>query len=296
MRLALIAGKGDKQNGTGASKVRWIDGAISAAAKRNQAVVAYPSALRDCYNERLFDRAGIRRLFHLARFDWAEQAIRERSGSELKVIELGCYDGRLLQRIRPHVAEYIGVDANWSGGLDRARTRFARCRGVRFVETSDASSMRRFSNGQFNIAISLETLEHVPPAQVPEFLDELARVTAGDLFISVPNEIGLVFLAKYVLKRLRYGGADPYSAREIVAAVLGRSEQIARHDHKGFNYKKLVKLVGERFDILSVNGLPRLGLPAWLSFTIAIHARSRARGQRMLPSPSANDRLQTGTP
>ena len=214
-------------------------------------------------------------MFHLARFDWAVQEIRDRSNAELKVIELGCYDGRLLQRIRPYVSQYVGVDANWSGGLDRARTKFAQCRGVQFVETSRASSMRRFSDGQFNIGISLETLEHIPPAELPDFLDELARVTAGDLFISVPNEVGVVFLAKYVLKRLRYGGADPYSAREIVAAILGRSERISRHEHKGFNYRNLVKLVAERFDVVRISGLPRLGLPPWLSFTIAIHARSR---------------------
>ena len=135
-------------------------------------------------------------------------------------------------------------------------------------------------------------------------LDQILRRKAGRIISRPPttpvSEIVNLMRAEnigaVVIVRIDGSVAGIVSEREIVAAVLGRSEQIARRDHKGFNYKKLVKLVGERFDIVSVNGLPRLGLPAWLSFTIAIHARSRARGQRMLPSPSANDRLQTGTP
>ena len=237
--------------------------------------LAQQASIADTYNEQLFNSAGIRRFFHLARFQWAEQAIRGCTGSQLKVVELGCYDGRLLERIRPCISEYVGLDANWSGGLDRAREGFGACPDVCFIETSAASSFRQFDDGHFDVAVSLETLEHIPPSELTGFLDELARVTCGDVFISVPNEIGLVFLCKYLTKRLRYGGTDRYSAREFAAAVMGFSDRVARHEHKGFNYKDLLQLIAERFEIVRINGLPNLGLPAALSFTIAIHARTR---------------------
>ena len=226
------------------------------------------------YNERLFAKRGLRSFYHLARFNWAAGEIRKHLGANLKVVELGCFDGRLLEHIEPQVAEYVGLDANWEGGLDLARERFRGRPTANFIESSDPAALHEFPAGYFDLAVALETLEHLDPGMVPAYLDELARVTSGRILVSVPNEIGPVFLAKHLVKSLRYGATEHYTPREFVAAVLGRTERIARNQHKGFDFRQLIRSIGSRFEIISVTGLPRLGLPPGLSATVAIQART----------------------
>ena len=232
------------------------------------------------YNERLFSRAGLRRNYHLARFNWVRDKVEKHLGNDLKVVELGCFDGRLLDSIRPRVRDYVGLDANWEGGLDYAREKYAGQSGVTFLEVTDPSAFDRFADGAFDMAASLETLEHVPPEMVPAFLDQLARVTRGHMFVTVPNELGPVFLAKYLAKRIRYGGGETYSFKELVAATLWQSDKVERNDHKGFDFRDIVAEIGRRFEILSVDGILSLGLPASLSPTVGIFAKTRAQQGR----------------
>lgn len=229
------------------------------------------------YNERLFYSRGLRRHYHLARFNWVAENVAKHLSERLRVVELGCFDGRLLDSLGAKVEEYVGLDANWEGGLDRARAKHGGRPGTTFIEASDPSVFERFADGQFNLAATLETLEHVPPEMVPGFLDELARVTRGHAFITVPNELGPVFLVKYLGKRFRYGGGESYTVRELVAALLWRSNKIERNDHKGFDYRNIVCEIGKRFDVLSVDGISSLGLPPAVSPTVGIFAKSRAK-------------------
>jgi hypothetical protein len=190
-------------------------------------------------------------------------------------VELGCYDGRLLDTLGDRVSEYVGIDANWEGGLDIARNKFAKRSDVRLIQTDDPKVLRSLPEDYFNVAAALETLEHVPTDFVGPYLDELARVTHGHLFVSVPNELGPVFLIKYLAKRLYYGAAEAYSFKELIAATLRRSDKVQRCDHKGFDYRDVLREVQARFEMISVEGLPRTGLPPALSPTIAISAKSR---------------------
>ena len=227
------------------------------------------------YNQRLFGTSRLRSFYHLARFQWAEEEVRALGRAKLSLIELGCFDGRLFGQLRPYLSQYVGLDANWEGGLDLARVKFGGAPGVAFVEITDPSQMRGYADASFDLAASLETLEHLPPALVPDFLDEIARVTRGHFLASFPNEIGPVFLAKHLLKRLRYGDAEAYTSGEIMAATLGRTGKIARREHKGFDYRDMIRQIASRFDIVSVKGLPAVGLPPMLSPTVAVHARAR---------------------
>lgn len=57
-------------------------------------------------------------------------------------------------------------------------------------------------NGEeFDISICMETLEHIPPDLVGGYLKELSKATKNYIFISVPNEIGVVFLFKHLVKK-----------------------------------------------------------------------------------------------
>ena len=235
----------------------------------------HPQELTTAYNERLFSSGALRRFYHMARFNWVRDVANQHLGRDLRLIELGCYDGRLFDSLGGRVREYVGLDANWSGGLDLARQKFRGRKNVTLIETESPEQLHRFRGGEFDVAAALETLEHVPPDLVPSFLDELQRVTDGHLFVTVPNELGPVFLAKYLGKKILYGGEQDYSPAEVLAATLRRSDKVERDDHKGFDYRHVIAEIGKRFEILRVDGLASLGLPPALAPTVGIFARSR---------------------
>ncbi|MBV8908398.1 MAG: methyltransferase domain-containing protein [Sphingomonas sp.] len=231
--------------------------------------------LTNSYNDELFSGSALRRFYHLARFNWVRDKADKHLDGDLRLIELGCYDGRLFDTLGPRVVEYAGLDANWSGGLDLARAKYGSRKDVTLIEATDPDGFRRFSDRQFNVAAALETLEHVPPDLVAPYLDQLQRVTRGNLFVTVPNELGPVFLAKHLGKKILYGGEQAYSPSEVLAAALRQSHKVKRDDHKGFDYRDVVAEIGKRFEILAVEGLASFGLPAALSPTVGIFARSR---------------------
>ena len=72
------------------------------------------------YNSRLFNTGRIRRFYHMARFDFVADLIKRRKINVEQFLELGCFDGRLLQHI-PQPDHYVGIDANVEGGLDLAK-------------------------------------------------------------------------------------------------------------------------------------------------------------------------------
>jgi cyclopropane fatty-acyl-phospholipid synthase-like methyltransferase len=228
------------------------------------------------YNERLFGRPGLRRSYHMARFNWVRDKIKAHALGDLRLVEHGCYDGRLFETLGSRVIEYVGVDSELSLGIELAQQKYAGRRDVTLIVADDPAALGLFADKHFDAAAALETLEHVPPSLLERYLDELRRVTRGYLFVTVPNELGLVFLAKFLAKRFFFSGGEPYTLREIVAATLGRMRSIPRMQHKGFDYRRLLADIGERFDIVAVDGLPRIGLPALFSPTVAILARSRA--------------------
>jgi hypothetical protein len=121
----------------------------------------------------------------------------------------------------------------------------------------------------------METLEHVPPAMVPGYLEALAKVARDRILITVPVERGIVFLAKHIAKELVGSrGACQYSAMDWVNSTLGRLDKIARHDHKGFDDRTLLDEARRYLDILRVDYLP--GLPvSHANFSLAIEAKSK---------------------
>lgn len=227
------------------------------------------------YNERLFEKKGLRSYYHLARYRWIRSEIAKRSLTDYKCLEIGCFDGKLLDHLDAQPAEYVGIDANWENGLDLARARFGGRSDISLLETTDPASLDAYEKGYFDISVALETLEHMPDDILTGYLRQLARVTKDWLFVSVPIEIGPVFLAKHVGKSLRYGLGEQYTFREVIAATLGRSQDVARDQHKGFDYRKLAAEIGEYFDDVEVSGIPfAVGSPA-LSMTVGIVAKAR---------------------
>lgn len=231
--------------------------------------------LSEGYNERLFSGDALRRFYHLSRYRWLKARVAADLPGPIRMVELGCFDGKTLDWL-PHPPEcYVGLDANWEGGLDEGRRAFAGREEVTLIEAHSADALKAYADGAFNVAAALETLEHIPDDAMRDYLAELARVTDGFFYASVPNEMGPVFLGKFLVKHLAYGGSESYSAREVVAATLRQPHKVRRDQHKGFDYRALVRDVAEHFDVVRVEGIPFSSVPPAVSLTVGITARSR---------------------
>jgi hypothetical protein len=229
------------------------------------------------YNERLFS-GGFRRRLHLARFLWLRREL-ERLGCRYEsVLELGCFDGKLLEFLPRPPRRYAGFDANWEGGLDLAVQKWRSHPQYAFAKACVPEDLVLENHERFDIAVIMETLEHVPPELVDGYLRKISAHTDGYLFITVPNEKGAVFLAKWLVKRFLSGDAEPYSPAELCNAALGRLHKVPRREHKGFDYAALVREVEKYFDIVSVSGHPLGFLPTGLCFGAGIVGKVRGPG------------------
>jgi len=227
------------------------------------------------YNERLFFGNRIRAFVHLARFRWFQRQMKLRGIKPRCVLELGCFDGKLIRFLPQPPRRYVGFDANWEGGLDRARTEFAELPQYEFRNASSPADIQLSVDELFDVAVSMETLEHLPPEDLSAYLEKLARHTEGWMFVTVPNEKGVVFLTKWIIKRLFLRDGEEYTAREVLCATLGRTNKIARNGHKGFDYDALIYQMRSHFDVLRVEGIPFSWMPVCLSFSVGIVAVPR---------------------
>lgn len=229
---------------------------------------------KNLYNERLFS-SGFRKYLHLGRFGWLQQVLKQLNYVPTSVVELGCFDGKTINFFPAQLQRYLGLDANWGGGLDLAKQIWKAYPHYTFdlINTSDHIPCLE---QKFDCAVAMETLEHLPPDQVKPFLVALKNITKDYIFITVPNEKGLVFLVKFIVKRLMYTKSVDYaySFREIVNATLGRVNRVERvvGSHKGFDYSTIIKEVGNEFKIVCVMGYPFSFLPPCFNFGVGIVA------------------------
>ena len=224
------------------------------------------------YNERLFG-SGIRGALHRGRYEWINKAIQRHDVTDNSVLELGCFDGKAIGFLPNRPTRYLGLDANWEGGLDIASELWKDFPEYEFRHCNDPKIMR-LADEVFDISICLETLEHVPPEMVEPYLECLARGTSNLAFISVPNEIGPVFLMKHLIKCL-VGEGEPYTFSELLNQSAGRVHRVSRDQHKGFSWKVFEKMVSNYFDIVSIDGISPFITGPHLSFGVGFVARPR---------------------
>lgn len=231
--------------------------------------------MKSDYNKRLFKSNKFRKLFHLSRFYWLKRAIKKYSISYKNIIELGCYDGKLLDLLEEKPKNYEGFDANWEGGLDIAKERNfgginANFSKAEFPEDINIADMK------FQLGICMETFEHIPPNLVCPYLDKLAKLINGYLLITVPNEKGIFFLLKSILKPKGEGGNYKFTIKDIINLTLGRTNNVERNQHKGFDYDHLIYDVKKYFKVISVSGYSSFQyMPKFMSFGVGIVAKTR---------------------
>lgn len=230
------------------------------------------------YNQKLFS-GGWRTRLHQMRFYWLAKKMQLVPDDGFSLFELGCFDCRSLRFI-PKPKRYLGADAGWEGGINDAQMTFVHKPWVELIVAHTAHDLARYENEKFDYVIALETLEHIPDKLLVGYLEFLSKIVGKRAFFTVPVEVGPVFLAKYLMKRmftsLENGETDSYHWREIYWAARGRVEHVERYEHKGFDYRALVKQLERYFTIVSVEGLPFASYPH-LSFQVGIIAEPKSK-------------------
>lgn len=220
------------------------------------------------YNERLF-APGIRGRYHSARYHWVSAEISKLGLKSPRIVELGCYDAKTLEYLAERPSYYLGLDANWEGGVDIGRKKWAERSEIELIECTRPDEIPE--RDRFDIGICLETLEHIPDQMLLEYLKALQGMVKGKLFITVPIERGFVFLFKALAKRLaRATGKGRYSATDIWYLTIGRTDKVVRDNHRGFDDRKLISILEDYFTIDKVCGVFP-GIPiAPLNLTVGI--------------------------
>jgi len=228
------------------------------------------------YNERLFS-GGLRARLHLARFHWIRNKLLRIGCSYDSVLELGCFDGKLIDFLAKRPNTYLGFDANWEGGLDIAAEKWEKHPNYVFRVCQRPEEMSVSPDEQFDIAVIMETLEHVSPDLVDGYLEKTVQHTREYIFVTVPNEKGILFLAKWLVKKFFSKDAEPYSFSELINATLGRMNRVIRREHKGFDYDAIIHKIARHVDVIDVSGMPFGFLPPSLNFNVGIIGRIRRR-------------------
>lgn len=111
---------------------------------------------------------------------WSELSfLAEHAMPGMRVLDIGCGNGRFYPLLAERKVEYVGLD-NSRGLLDEARAKYP---GVTFTE-EDATALP-FPDRSFDIAFSFATIHHIPSKALRHaFVREAARVLKpGSVFI-----------------------------------------------------------------------------------------------------------------
>lgn len=226
------------------------------------------------YNDRLFS-GNWRSKIHFSRFYWLERQIKELNLAHLRIIELGCFDAKTVEYLPHEPQKYLGLDANWEGGLDKARAVYKKFPFIEllYCRTPDCIPI---PSEPYNVGVCMETLEHVTSDLLEPYLKKLSLIVNGYVFLTVPVELGLMFLIKHGFKKLLGMSDHQFDRKEFLNCVLGRLDKVKRHEHKGFDYRMFIDQVAKHFDVVRVSGVFP-GLPFLsLNLTIGIVARTKA--------------------
>ena len=209
------------------------------------------------YNQRLFQNK-IKRFFHLLRFNWLKEASEGLSG---KVFELGCYDARSLDYLSFKPSVYVGQDAGWEkGGIEIAKDKYPE---YKFIRSDSLNKNFEY----FDLVLALETVEHLNRDEIESYIDYFSKISKTTI-ITVPVEIGPIFLIKYLIKLFK-NEAESYNFFEVVACTIGLTSLVSQNQHKGFNFYNLIKVCKKHYQKVDVRGLPFRFFPLF-GFTVGI--------------------------
>jgi hypothetical protein len=223
---------------------------------------------------------------HARRFEWMRDKIASCGKRSVSVLELGCHDARSLTYVPVRVHRYVGLDAGWKSGwtgqtpcgLEAGRVRL---KGRKNFEVRISSSPQDIDKmeGQFDVALVLETFEYLQPAALEPYIAALAGKLSDDgwLLTTMPNEKGIPLLVKALGAKLAGIRRSEYNGTEFIHALLGQMDRVPRavRGRKGFDYGQIARLMAKHFSFLRLEGVGLMNLPPYLSTNIGIVASKK---------------------
>ncbi len=148
---------------------------------------------------------------HWHRYAFARRFVRGR-----RTLDVACGEGYGSALLAGAASEVTGVDLA-AEAVAHARAAYAAVAGLRFEEGS--ATAIPLADASVDAVVSFETIEHLPAADQPRMLAEIARVLApqGVLVLSAPNPVEYSQARNY---RNPYHPHEP--TREEIDAMLAR--------------------------------------------------------------------------
>ncbi len=124
----------------------------------------------------------------IAHEHWHRYAFARRYVAGKRVLDVACGEGYGSALLAGVASTVTGIDID-AGAVAHARATYAALSNVRFEEGSAASLP--LADGSVDAVVSFETIEHLPRADQPRMMEEIARVLAADgvLVMSAPNPV-----------------------------------------------------------------------------------------------------------
>ncbi|MDW7760740.1 MAG: hypothetical protein SCM96_08895 [Acidobacteriota bacterium] len=214
----------------------------------------------DAYNK-IFH--GWQSLYHRRRFVWILNKLRPYDLSAMRIIELGCFDAKLLNVLPQKPGYYLGLDAGYENAV-LAAARF-HCGDDR-IDIRLSTRPEDIPDERFDFGIAMETFEHIRPDLVEDYIARLAQVVGRELFVTIPVERGFQFLIATSV-RLINRDLKKHTSAEFWNSLRGRPDLVVRDEHKGFDDRGFIRRLSRRFEIRSVESL--LG-PSWLGLNLGL--------------------------
>ncbi|HUY64086.1 MAG TPA: methyltransferase domain-containing protein [Acidimicrobiales bacterium] len=161
------------------------DELVNAASGAYEADHMYGASYFGCGRDPSGDRAGLSGYATYDRIssnaEIAGYLLWRTFGGASRTLDVGCATGLVVEVLRE-----LGVDAL---GCDLSAYAVAHATpGARgHVQVADLLAGLPWGDGAFDVVSALETLEHMPPEQIPTVLKELRRVCAGFVYSTIPS-------------------------------------------------------------------------------------------------------------
>lgn len=134
------------------------------------------------------------------------------SGSD-SVLDIGCGNGRIVEKVAPSVGKYIGVDID-RGYISEAMEKFKSIKNAKFMVVDCVDLDKVFEKGEFQKAVALwNTMACVKDDK--KCLQQIASVISEGLFFTVNMKGTLAIREKY------------YKDMGIIYSVDRKSESIS---------------------------------------------------------------------
>ena len=177
-------------------------------------------------------------------------------------IDMGCADGAFLPTLSRHYASVTGVDTH-AGYLESCASVALRCNIPNVFVTPHHDIARWYSlrPGKVAICYLLETIEHIGDSAATAWQDRVRFIReeclghARYVVVSFPRMTGPLFVAKHLVQ-LATGAADRLTIEDVYRSLFGLTLRLEKRwkpkgGHVGFNDRKMMALLRERFDVVS---------------------------------------------